>query len=123
MCKQQLCYFEENHVNVSSASRDYVNNTIFLSVLALTMALKDINGNNSILPNFELDSVLVDGQCKADMVMNRFIDIMMNDDYKKSFIGILGEYHNPLLTPIIVQNERDLVEMNTKLLHDASRER
>ncbi len=110
-------------MNVSSASRDYVNNTIFLSVLALTMALKDINGNNSILPNFELDSVLVDGQCKADMVMNRFIDIMMNDDYKKSFIGILGEYHNPLLTPIIVQNERDLVEMNTKLLHDASRER
>lgn len=58
----------------------------------LLMALKDVNTNDSVLANYELEPVIVDGQCKADMVMKGFIDIITNDDYKKSFIGILGKF-------------------------------
>ena len=55
------------------------------------MALSDINSNNTILPNHKLIPVVRDGECKADMVMKRFIDIIMNEEFKKSFIGILGK--------------------------------
>lgn len=55
------------------------------------MALDDINRDNSILANYALESILVDGQCEPDMVMKGFMDIIMNDEYEKSFIGILGK--------------------------------
>ena len=54
------------------------------------MALEDINKNNSILPNYDLKTVLKNGMCKSDVVMKAFIDIIMNKD-RKSVIGFLGK--------------------------------
>ena len=63
---------------------------IFFSVL--TMAVDDINQNGTILPNHRIEPVISDGKCKADVVMKNVIDIITNDEFKKSFIGILGKY-------------------------------
>ena len=54
------------------------------------MALDDINSNSSLLPNYDLTPVLIDGQCKSDVVMKGFIDIITNND-RKSVIGFLGK--------------------------------
>jgi hypothetical protein len=40
------------------------------------MAVKDVNSNPHILPNYNLDLSVFDGQCEADVVMKRFIDII-----------------------------------------------
>ena len=57
----------------------------------MMMALKDIKQDKTILENYDLEPVIVDGQCKIDMVMKGVLDIFMNQAYKKSFIGILGK--------------------------------
>ncbi len=48
--------------------------------------------NGSILSNYELHLNALDGQCTADVVMKRFIEIITNWDYK-SVVGILGMQH------------------------------
>ena len=58
-------------------------------ILVLMMALEDINKNNSVLPNYDLKTVLKNGMCKSDVVMKAFIDIIMNK--AKSVIGFLGK--------------------------------
>lgn len=63
------------------------------------LALHHVNANNSILDKYELDLVVVDGQCTADVVMKRFIDIITNWDYK-SFVGILGPACSDTVEPI-----------------------
>lgn len=57
----------------------------------MKMALSDIQKEESILSNYELTSVIVDGKCKSDVVMNGVVDIITNQAYKKSFVGILGK--------------------------------
>ena len=94
------------HLHISKLFRDiffdvFLTNKLLISgniiqhvsiyITVLTMALSDINSNNTILPNHKLIPVVRDGECKADMVMKRFIDIIMNEEFKKSFIGILGK--------------------------------
>ena len=56
------------------------------------MAVDDINQNGTILANHRIEPVISDGKCKADVVMKNVIDIITNDEFKKSFIGILGKY-------------------------------
>ena len=62
----------------------------FFVLLVLTMALEDINSNSSILPNYDLAPVLINGECRSDVVMKGFIDIITNKD-RKSVIGFLGK--------------------------------
>ena len=54
------------------------------------LAKHDVNKNVSILSNYELHLNALDGQCTADVVMKRFIEIITNWDYK-SVVGILGK--------------------------------
>ena len=54
------------------------------------LAQQHVNANSTILPNYDLNILLTDGQCKADMVMKRFIEIITNKNHHKSFVGILG---------------------------------
>lgn len=53
------------------------------------LAKHDVNQESSILSNYELHLNALDGQCTADVVMKRFIEIITNWDYK-SVVGILG---------------------------------
>lgn len=53
------------------------------------MAKADVNANFNILSNYDLHINAFDGQCTADIVMKRFIEIITNQDYK-SVVGILG---------------------------------
>jgi hypothetical protein len=55
------------------------------------MALDDINRNNSVLPNYDLKSVVYNGMCKSDVVMKAFINVIMNKE-SKSAIGFLGKF-------------------------------
>ena len=56
------------------------------------MAVKDVNSNPHILPNYNLDLSVFDGQCEADVVMKRFIDIIKTKDASRfqSTVGMLG---------------------------------
>ena len=54
------------------------------------MALDDINRNNSVLPNYDLKSVVYNGMCKSDVVMNAFIKVILSKE-SKSAIGFLGK--------------------------------
>ena len=57
------------------------------------MAVKDVNSNPHILPNYNLDLSVFDGQCEADVVMKRFIDIIKTKDASRfqSTVGMLGK--------------------------------
>jgi hypothetical protein len=55
-----------------------------------TMAVEAVKKNPDILPGYQLELLLDDGQCKADIVMKIFIEYVLMDQYKK-LIGILGK--------------------------------
>ena len=57
------------------------------------LAIAHVNKNNSLLGNYDLALSFLNGECKADMVMKRFIEIITNKDYM-SIIGILGKSIN-----------------------------
>ena len=73
----------------------------------MNMSLSDIRKDGTILNNYELSSVIVDGQCKSDKVMNGVIEIITNQAYKKSFVGILGK---PIFHTRFHEILEDLVE-------------
>ena len=56
------------------------------------IAVKDVNNSPGILPNHKLSLDINDGQCEADVVMKRFIDIIKTNDASKfrSTVGMLG---------------------------------
>ena len=62
------------------------------SVVAL-MAVNDVNMNPNILSKHKLVMSINDGQCEADVVMKRFIDIIKTKDTSRfrSTVGILGD--------------------------------
>ena len=57
------------------------------------MAVEHINNNPDILPGYRLLLDIQDGQCKADIVMKRFIDFVKTRDRDRfrRTVGILGE--------------------------------
>ena len=61
------------------------------SAVAL-MAVNDVNMNPNILSKHKLVMSINDGQCEADVVMKRFIDIIKTKDTSRfrSTVGILG---------------------------------
>jgi hypothetical protein len=67
-----------------------IKKTYFILLSVAQLAKFDVNMNGSILSNYELHLNALDGQCTADVVMKRFIEIITNWDYK-SVVGILGK--------------------------------
>ncbi|CAB4065673.1 unnamed protein product [Lepeophtheirus salmonis] len=79
------------------------------------MAQEHINARKDILDNYELQLAIFDGQCKADIVMKRFIEIITNRDYK-SFVGVLGPACSDTVEPIAgVPNISQLLLLRTLL--------
>ena len=63
------------------------------------MAVEDINNNPNILPGHKLLLDIQDGQCRADVVMKKFIDFIKSRDptrFRRT-VGILGELLSTLL--------------------------
>ena len=58
------------------------------------IAVAAVNANPDILPDHQLSLDINDGQCEADVVMKRFIDIIKTNDASKfrSTVGMLGEW-------------------------------
>ena len=56
-------------------------------------AVIDINNDPNTLPNHQLSLDINNGQCEADIVMKKFIDMIKTNDASKfrSTIGMLGE--------------------------------
>ena len=63
------------------------------------MAVNDVNMNPNILSKHKLVMSINDGQCEADVVMKRFIDIIKTKDTSRfrSTVGILGYLINIFL--------------------------
>ena len=57
------------------------------------MAVEDVNNDMKVLPNHKLVMSINDGQCEADVVMKRFIDIIKTKETSRfrSTVGILGD--------------------------------
>ena len=57
------------------------------------IAVQDVNKSPDVLPNHRLSLDINDGQCEADIVMKRFIDIIKTNDARKfrSTVGMLGK--------------------------------
>ena len=64
-------------------------NIFFCNVVAL-LAVRHINDNTTLLRNYVLDLHLVDGRCKEDIVMQRFLDVYTNKKHK-TYVGVLGK--------------------------------
>ena len=65
------------------------------------MAVNDVNMNPNILSKHKLVMSINDGQCEADVVMKRFIDIIKTKDTSRfrSTVGILGDVLQEMLLP------------------------
>lgn len=69
---------------------------------ASTMAIDEINKNPSILNNYSIKLVIHTGECKPDMVLKSFIDIVAAGDQQfKQTIGILGPACSETVEPLI----------------------
>ena len=63
------------------------------------LAVDHINSNSSILSNYDLELIPLDGKCSADHVMRSFISFIQNPQYKK-MAGILGPACSDTVEPI-----------------------
>lgn len=57
---------------------------------AAEMAVQAINRNNSLLRDITLVMQKHDGQCNTDVVMNKFIETVLEKNEYQKLIGILG---------------------------------
>lgn len=63
------------------------------------MAYMAINKNKTILPDYNLKLLVQDGQCKADNVMKRFIDFIV-EGYYPQLVGVLGPACSETVEPL-----------------------
>lgn len=68
-------------------------------VLASKMAKEAINANNTVLTDYNLSLMALDGQCKSEMVMKSFIDYVVQC-YSR-LIGILGPACSETIEPLV----------------------
>ena len=61
-----------------------------------------INKNETLLRNYVLKLHLVDGRCKEDTVMQRFLDVYTNKKHK-TYVGVLGNIYYKLMTIIYIK--------------------
>ena len=62
------------------------------NVNAFMMAVKAVNENNTILTDYRLNPVLVNGMCEPDIVMKRFIKIIHNTGPSGDFLKLVSKY-------------------------------
>lgn len=68
-------------------------------VLAAKMAKDAVNRNTTLLQDYDLNLLAHDGQCRADMVMKRFIDYIV-DNYYHNLVGVLGPACSDTVEPL-----------------------
>ncbi|KAL1491180.1 hypothetical protein ABEB36_011819 [Hypothenemus hampei] len=64
------------------------------------LAINAINGNRTILGNYKLNLLLTDGQCRADNVMKKFIDFIVDQNYYRNLVGVLGPACSDTVEPL-----------------------
>ena len=64
------------------------------------MAKEVINKNATILPDYNLNILLSDGQCRADKVMKAFIDYVVDENYYEKLVGVLGPACSDTVEPL-----------------------
>lgn len=69
-------------------------------LIAANMAKMSINGNNTVLRDYNFTLLLNDGQCKSDMVMRSFIDYIVFNQYEK-LVGVLGPACSETVEPLV----------------------
>ena len=67
-----------------------MSNIIFLIHAGAQMALEIINHDPDILPDYELNMLIQDTQCKSDVVMKQFMYLTVNRT--RPIAGILGKF-------------------------------
>lgn len=63
------------------------------------LAKNAINRMN-ILPHYELNIIVTDGQCSPDIVMRNFIDFIVTKEYYDKLVGVLGPACSETVEPI-----------------------
>lgn len=53
-------------------------------------AIDMVNQDSSVLPTHELDLIVNDTRCRADVALNNFIKLMLMQDHSFKILGILG---------------------------------
>ncbi|XP_023326697.1 uncharacterized protein LOC111700109 isoform X2 [Eurytemora carolleeae] len=66
------------------------------------MAIEHINANSTILPKYNLSLDILDGQCEADVVMKKFIDVVKTKNVERfrSTAGVLGPACSDTVEPL-----------------------
>ena len=59
------------------------------TILAADMAIDAVNKNETILKDYEMKLLALDGQCSGDMVLKAFIDYVRLPHFNR-MVGILG---------------------------------
>ena len=77
-----------------------------ISISVALLAVDHINNNDTLLRNYDLKLHLVDGRCKEDTVMQRFLDVYTNKKHK-TYVGVLGK-----LFWMILENPRNMLRHN-----------
>lgn len=67
---------------------------------ASVMAMKAINENSTILNGYSLKILITDGMCRADNVMKNFIDFIVDQEYYKNLVGVLGPACSDTVEPL-----------------------
>ena len=67
---------------------------------AAQMAKNAINANSTILPDYSLNLLIADGQCRADKVMKAFIDYVVDANYYDKLVGVLGPACSDTVEPL-----------------------
>lgn len=57
--------------------------------MGAAMAQEAIEKNSTILPDYQLEILAADGQCKADLELKTFIDYIVEKHYEH-LVGVLG---------------------------------
>lgn len=63
---------------------------LFPTFAGARLAIDLVNADNTTLPSHELALIVNDTQCRADLAMNNFINLMLMQDHSFKILGILG---------------------------------
>ncbi|CAH0557671.1 unnamed protein product [Brassicogethes aeneus] len=64
------------------------------------MGIDAVNANESILPYYNLELKPMNGQCRADKVMQHFIDVIVDSSNNKKILGVLGPACSDTVEPL-----------------------
>lgn len=67
---------------------------------AAKLAKEAINQNQTVLSPYTLQIIVTDGMCQADNVMKHFIDFIVDENYYKNLVGVLGPACSDTVEPL-----------------------